>query len=49
MNAVLRYDAGVVRLTESEIKIIDQKTRKIQNKLYTLHVKSYMGQLDVEI
>ena len=48
MNVVLPYDAGVVRLTESEIKIIDQKTRKIQNKLYTLHVKSYMGQLDVE-
>ena len=29
MNAVLPYDAGVVRLTESEIKILDQKTRKI--------------------
>lgn len=29
MNAVLRYDAGVVRLTESEINILDQKTRKI--------------------
>ena len=44
---LLRYGAGVINLTESELKVLDQKTRKKMTLYDAFHSKSDVGRFYV--